>query len=158
MGEQWKGKVAHHKKGNKKRKYYWLRSVCKTREKAQHCVRTHAPTQHSSLTPHSSHQSPVRPFQRQRDAIKTSSDIMSIARSFAGMKDILWADSMWYGNTNLAGISSSFSPFIMIIAKDVLLLKVRDYLHLIDAPRQMVFHSLLLGLALLSSLGTHLVN
>lgn len=68
---------------------------------------------------------------------------MAIARSFAGMKDVLWADSMWYGNTNLAGISSSFSPFIMIIAKDVLLLKVRD--HLIDAPRQMVFHSLLLG-------------
>lgn len=70
---------------------------------------------------------------------------MAIARSFAGMKDVLWADSMWYGNTNLAGISSSFSPFIMIIAKDVLLLKVRDCLHLIDAPRQMVFHSLLLG-------------
>lgn len=71
---------------------------------------------------------------------------MSAARSFPEMKDVLWvSDSTWYGNTNLAEISSSFSPFIMITAKDVLLLKGRDNLHLIDAPRQKVFHSPLLG-------------
>lgn len=34
---------------------------------------------------------------------------------------------MWYVNTNVAEISSSFSLFFMIIAKDILLLK--DSLH-----------------------------
>lgn len=83
---------------------------------------------------------------RQRDAIKASLDIMSIARSFAEMKEVLWVSNrMWYVNTNLAEIPSSFSLFVMIIAKDVLLLKVRKNLHLTDAPRQKVFHFLLLG-------------
>lgn len=55
------------------------------------CTRIH---QYSS--PQASHQSRV-PFQRQSDAIKTSLDIMSIARSFAEMKDVLWvSNSMWY--------------------------------------------------------------
>lgn len=71
---------------------------------------------------------------------------MSIARSFAEMKEVLWvSDTMWYVNTNIAEIPSSFSLFFMIIAKDVLLLKVRNNLHLIDALRQKVLHFLLLG-------------
>lgn len=49
IGEQWKGKVAHHRKGNKKRKYYWLRSVCKTERKSSAlCV--HAYTNTALLT------------------------------------------------------------------------------------------------------------
>lgn len=142
MGEQWKGKVAHHRKGNKKRKYYWLRSVCKTDRKSS-ALCAHAS---ANPAPHASHPSWVTPFQGQRDAIKASSDIMSIARSFAEMKEVLWVSNrMWYVNTNLAEIPSSFSLFVMIIAKDVLLLKVWNNLHLTDAPREKVFYSLLLG-------------
>lgn len=78
--------------------------------------------------------------------LKSSLDIMAIARSFAEMKEVLWVNhSTWHVNINLAEISSSFSLFVMIIAKDVLLLKVRDNPHLIDAPRQRGFHSLLLS-------------
>lgn len=78
--------------------------------------------------------------------LNTPLEITSAARSFAEMKDVLCvSDSVWYVNTNSAEISSSFSLFVMIIAKDVLLLKGRDNLHLIDASRQKVFHSLLLG-------------
>lgn len=78
--------------------------------------------------------------------LKTPPLIVSTARSFAEMKDVLWvARSAWGVNTDSAEISSSFSLFVMIIAKDVLLSKVRDNLHLIEAPRQKGFHSLLLG-------------
>lgn len=78
--------------------------------------------------------------------LKTSLGIVSTVRSFAEMKEVLWVShSMWYVNTSLAEIPSSFSLFAMIIAKDVLLLKVRDNLHLIDAPKQKVFYSRLLS-------------
>jgi len=46
MGQQWKGKVTHHRKGNKKKekKVLLAKTVCKT-EKVQHCVHTYTNTE-----------------------------------------------------------------------------------------------------------------